>query len=353
MPNITADSVEEIWLDGVEIPLLKIKNLRVVFVSGSREKRLVGKTFPFILNRYFYHQVLEGNAQYELIKTLEMNIDPVFITDGGLIHSESDETHTALFLESLKKLGSFVFLKGIYDEYKEDSEHKEIYGLRSHSLLFDEVYMFNDFSHFLSGCDWPNEYIPFWDRPGFTNGLLVPFVTKCTQHMRESFLKKMYVDDSSPKLLYISRKDANVRHKKDWDSLSDTERSSPTHGNSFFYLKRSFNKDSIVEKYYTDNGFTSVCFEGMSYMEQLHLVFNAKTIATSSGSGCVNLFIAQSGSQAIEIGAFPEYGLTYGWLCDLAGLKWDYVSISDELKDDLAILDKLRSVGVQWHERSV
>lgn len=346
MSAATMDSVEEIWIKGVDIPLLKIKNLKIVAGPESKEVRFSGKTFPFILDHMFYHQILEGNAQYELIKTLVMDIKPVFMTKERMVSSSSHEDDTRLFLESLKNKANYFFLQGVYDEYKEQSEYKDIYILHGNSLVFDELYIFNDFTSLLSGATWTNGYKPFWEIDDFISKKLQPFVEICTSKIRDSFLKKMTTDPQQPKLLYISRKDATKRHKKYWDSLSIDQQNDPTLGESYFYLKRSFENESVVEKYYMDKGYTSVSFEGMPYMEQLSMIFNADKIVSASGSGLVNLFIARDTSEILELGAFSHYNQTYHWICDIVGSKWRYVTIHDKFKNHAELFNKLETEGV-------
>ena len=98
-----------------------------------------------------------------------------------------------------------------------------------------------------------------------------------SEFLRTSYLSDSVKDSSSPKRIFVSRKDSKLRQMINEDELV-----------------------KILEKY----GFETVLLSKYPLLEKIKLFHNAETIISSSGAGLTSLFFCKKNSNVVEI--FPE-----------------------------------------------
>lgn len=314
------DSIEEIKINDLDTPLWKIKNLKIKdkIKNNNPIKSFKGPKFIFTFDLFFFHQTVENNAQYDLIRTIIPNIEPVFCDIDYKASYQWNEN-------------PYIFNKGIYDIYKNDAEDSFIYSLLDFNLHFEEVYMFmsqkrhvypNDFNYGKNG---------WWQLPGI-------------KHMRQRLFPLLKKDSIYPKKLYISRADATKRHTDELGLLIKENRLEEHKEAISFHKQRSFLKEELIENYYKNQGYISVCFEGMSYLEQLNYIHNAETIVTLVGSALISCFSAQEGCKLIVIYVDKDYFMNYLFLAEAFNLKFIEIDLREVSHDDNLMINALKNI---------
>ena len=91
--------------------------------------------------------------------------------------------------------------------------------------------------------------------------------------------------------------------------------------------------NDMIENYYVEQGYHSVNFEGMAYLDQLNHIRNATHVAGLIGSGFTSLYVAKPGCQVIEILVNKKYQFTYNFLAQLVPFKLTQIDLRMLLGD--------------------
>jgi capsular polysaccharide biosynthesis protein len=150
---------------------------------------------------------------------------------------------------------------------------------------------------------------------------------------RERFSKIVERDESFPKKIYISRSDATRK----WLSRP--------HDKEIFM--RAFTEEPKLKEYFLSKGYTEVIMSDHSYKDQLKFFYNATHIVGLCGTGLVNSFICQEGTQVVEILANGKYQFSYRYMTQIAPIKFETI----ELRPDPKITAKIDEKAIEKLER--
>jgi capsular polysaccharide biosynthesis protein len=119
------------------------------------------------------------------------------------------------------------------------------------------------------------------------------------EFLRDRFLPVIDSDSSSPRRIFISRKDARKG--------------------------RSIRNEEKVLAFLKEYGFEEVSLTGLRFVEQARLFHNAEIILAPHGASLANLVFCQTGVKCIEIFS-PQYiSDLYAVLSNLVGLEYFYI----------------------------
>jgi hypothetical protein len=327
--NISAENVEKIFVENIDVPLYKISNLKMFYDESLEIKKFSNQqSFIWIFDNYFFHQTIENNSQYDFIKTIIPNIKPVFMNITRTASRDDNEINIDCGEKS-----AVVFNKDMYNIYKEDTEDQNIYDFSQYVFHFDEVYMFVPHKDFLVGIIPQRNHLSGFYRYGQEGYWNNPAILS----MRKRFLKLLKKDSNMPSNIFISRADSVPRYKEFLDyyeSLKEEEKTEELTTRANFFKTRVCFKEDTIKKYYESKGYVSVCFENMPYLNQLEYIYNAKNIATVIGSACINLFVADKDTKYREIHVDDGYVFSYDFMCNLLDIKMNKINLSKIIDND-------------------
>lgn len=316
-----AKSIEEIKLDSHNFSILKINNFVIKQQYGSFEKftYIEGKNFIIQYDQYIWHYIQEMVGQYELVKHIIPDIKPLFLDPNIYSHRTTYNDFKKINLNHLK------YLDDIHDVYAIDDN---VYQYNQ-NILIEELYIILDLKGY-----FPDELfihhgvIPYWSvnkehehRHFKPSGFWQLDGLKFTRKTFTEYIKK---SDQYPKKIYISRKDSAKRHKE----IKDKD--------SFWYNVRTFENEQYIEDYFSKMGYVSFQFEGMSYLEQLSILYNATHIAGTIGSAFINTFICQENTKLIEIHVKKYYDFNYEYIANMFKINRKEINLKylDDIKGE-------------------
>lgn len=342
------ESIELIDILDHNLKIIKIKNLyitnNVVNLNDNNKKnnkyfKFEGKNFVSTFHTHYFHFIVERMCQYEFLKQYYPDLKNIFIEIEGSDRNNRNDVSGKDFFDYLKtkNFHSEEALSHEPHKYFEDlfniySFDKNIYSFYDDNLFFEELYLIIDdlvwipkYLYEKNNCplppwfyeDWWNENRAYlnsymnldsWQK----NGMIL-FKKNIKQFLKKD--KKYYEN------IYISREDANQRYNKIINNKN------PKKIGLQNAIERYLPYNSNIENIFYKNNYKIVNLEGMSFLEQANIFFNAKKIAGLSGSGFVNLIFCEENTKIMEIVTTKKDGFTYIKFCENFNLKRHLVDL--------------------------
>lgn len=361
--QIASDAIEALNLDGLEVPVYKITNLRIINATESEDKKVVEeKVFLFQFDFYFFHQLHEIVGQFEVLKALIPDIRAVFVQQN--VNCKNEEFFRAVSDISYGDTGpkavgkeTHKYFEGLVDLYKKDAISTEVHNLRLGNYLFKEAYVFfegglplyserphGELSH-KNDLLRAHGHTPYWQEPDYMKSYLDKNHRYYSWHLPAMRAYKSRVDswisenNDLPKKIYISRRDVKARY----EHLVSTQESAES---KRFFKSRLFDESEFLEPYFESKGYTVITFQGMPLHDQLTHIKNATHIAGLVGSGFCNMVACRPGAKVYEIHVWPDYWIDYAYLSDMAGAENIKVILKDCNNDPVEMTRKLEESGV-------
>lgn len=329
-------SFDVIPVKETKLNIIRLKNVRMFpqdksFIDNE-SVYIPGKTFLSIFHYHYHHFFIDTVAQYEYIKKYVDNLNIEFITDDDAKSWRNEnnlDRNPQLFKDYLKTkhfgyerkkidLGveQHKYFEGIFDYYNNDL-NKLIYSSHVDNIFFEEIYFLVDDFHFfpledLEDVGLTGNDIPWLSKEwkATTGHVLFEYWEKILWELEgircasKSIRPNLVKNNLSPKKIYISRQLANKRYIQEKAKLN------------FWAVDKNlkarvFKKEYLIENFFVKNGYTSVTLEGMSFMDQMNLFYNATHVASLSGSGLVNMVACDENTTITEIRAIVEFGYCY------------------------------------------
>ena len=145
--------------------------------------------------------------------------------------------------------------------------------------------------------------------------------------LKNNVLKMLAKDDNNPKKIYISRTDANKRHVR----LSE----------EYYVNNRVYKEEDKIEKFYEDQGYTILNFEGMPLLDQWSYMVNATHVAGLMGTGLLNTLICDPSTYIVEIQAHPNYNWSFQPHFHYLGMKNAALVSAKDYNGDI-VVDRLK-----------
>lgn len=248
------------------------------FGEADEELHLTGKWFLMPKGYHYHHFIKEMLAPFLYYKNniddsikilwIEQEIPSPTGQDMELVNSEIKEL--------LKDFGIEIL---------------NIQRLKDIHLKVDELITFGVGPRFLT----VNNFIKYYS---FANTGYYHF-PEGNQELRKFFTKHMIDDDSKPKKIFITRRDANNAIKQNNRQQDFLDR----------YETDEFLK--ALEDYFSEEGYTVLSLSGMSIFEQISYFYNAEKIAGSPGTNICNIIYSKPEIELIQIIHFTNY--SYPW----------------------------------------
>ena len=338
------------FIEAVDVPesvgkIFKLTNVNYIPTPGKEVVNVPGKTMFVRAGYYIWHYLFDEIAAYLYIKKHIKDLNLIWVYESDIQSNTQKE-----FLEEIKT-------KSFHEENANKIEvHKYFEDImkilpgqeyvfcpkeRETNYHFDEVYLVWDPLNFFVekrhkflqlGSHWSGVPYAWWARLNWQDN--DRFSGHVFEHqwwrnigiseMRSIFLKELESYPDLPyKKIFISRKDADQRYKEQYAAEDQL---------SFFrYVDPDIN--DMIENYYVEQGYHSVNFEGMAYLDQLNHIRNATHVAGLIGSGFTSLYVAKPGCQVIEILVNKKYQFTYNFLAQLVPFKLTQIDLRMLLGD--------------------
>ena len=148
---------------------------------------------------------------------------------------------------------------------------------------------------------------------------------------KEKFSKHLIKNEYHDKKIYISRKDAHRRYYQESNNGNDY---------SYYVQHRYFSDEEKLESFFTSKGYESITLEGMDYIDQINIFYNAKIIVGAVGTGFLNSLFCKEDARVIQLFLINSYGFNYNYInndfeiIDLRNLDQDMDKILLELCDE-------------------
>lgn len=360
------ESFEVIEVDESNLNIIKLNNVMLFSPPDNIDVKdpisIKGKTFLSLFHYHYHHFVIDTVAQYEYIKKYVPDLNIEFMiresshdwSNGMPLGNNPD-----LFKKYLKNkhfsttrdvvdvgVEQHKYFEGIFDMYNIGSD-KLVYSEYNDQIIFEEVYfLVDDFEFFsidaLKEVGLTEKQIPWLSDEWIRSSGSTLFESwgkmqweKAGVAAASLFIKPMLVkDNASPKKIYISRKLANKRYleeKKRMDSgYVDLNIES-----------RVFNEEDTIESFFIKNGYTPVILEGMSFLDQMNLFYNATHVAGLSGSGFINMIACQTSAKILEIRALKSFHYWYNDYGVALGLNHTTIDLRGHEELNLDIMECL------------
>ena len=347
-------SFEVLKSNDTKLNIIKLKDVTLYpHPDNARDARLLhikGKTFLSLFHYHYHHFVIDTVAQYEYIKKYvpDLNIEFMARESSHVWNNSNSKSNSPDDFKKYLKTKHFFstkdvidlgveqhkYFEDIFDMYNKDC-NKIIYSEYSDQIFFEEIYFtVDDFEFFsikaLKEVGLTENEIPWlsdeWTRSSgsklFEDWEKVLWELegiRCASKKIKQYLKK---NNKSPKKIYISRQLANKRYLEEKAKLDfwAVDKNIKT---------RVFEKEDIIEKFFVKNGYTAVTLEGMPFLDQMNLFYNATHVASLSGSGLINMIGCDSSAKIIEIRAILSFGYCYHDYGRALGLNYKLVELRD------------------------
>lgn len=248
------------------------------FYHGEKETHLKGKYFLMPNGYHYHHFIKEMLAPFLYYKNniddsikilwIDQPMDSPTGQNMKLVNSEMKEL--------LSDFGMHVIT------------HEDLYKGK---LIVDELITFGVGPRFLYVPQFIKHYV-------FGNTGYYHF-PEGNQELRKFFTKYMITDDSKPKKIFVTRRDANAAIEQNNRQQDFTDR----------YESDEFLK--ALEDYFSEHGYTILSLSGMSLFEQISYFYNAEKVAGSPGTNICNLIYSKPEVSLIQIIHFGNY--SYPW----------------------------------------
>lgn len=251
------------------------------FSSGSEEIHLKGKWFLMPKGYHYHHFIKEFLAPFLYYKN---NIDDsikILWVDQTIFSPTGQNMQ--LVNTQIKEL--------LFDFGIETINGEELY---KNKLIIDELITFGVGPRFL--WDIP-DFIKYYN---FGNTGYYHF-PEGNKELRKFFTKYMIEDQSKPKKIFVTRKDANSAIEKNEREADFNDR----------YESHEFL--TALEDYFIEEGYTIISLSGMSLFEQISYFYNAEEIAGSPGTNLCNLIYSKQDISLTQVIHFGEHVYSYPW----------------------------------------
>lgn len=365
--KISIGSYEIIKVKETKLNIIKLKDVTLFHNPDYNHRKdqviIKGKTFLSLFHYHYHHFLIDTVAQYEFIKKYVPGLNIEFMArDAAYMWRKKEDLSDydpELFIEYLKTkhFGNSIevintgveqhkYFEGIFNMYNKNG-NKLIYSDITDDMFFEEVYfLVDDFEFFqiesleevgLTGKEIP-WLSPEWKR---TSGaklfeswekiLWEHDGIRCASKVIKPLLKK---DPKSPKKIYISRQLANKRYIQEKAKLNFWAADKNL-------KSRVFEEEDQLEEFFIKNGYTSVTLEGMPFLDQMQLFYNATHVASLSGSGLVNMIGCDSETKIFEIRAIRHFGYNYHDYARALGLDTKLIDLPDAAKRNCTIEEEM------------
>lgn len=295
------------------------------FINNPEEEviTLSGKKYLGAYNNFYWHFIHEDLSNYEGLKLAIPDIDLVLIDLFDVMqdnknmheHNKSKFPYIDFFLD--------MYPQDVYlNRQKSNVYFEEAYYVLCTGDLFPEQDLFEQ--HGLAPRSiYKNDGFGEWyDSTWLTR---TPYGVPGLNVLTEKVKTIVEKDESLPKKIFITRKDVNKRladliNNPDYDHL----------------ISERYFDDSLLEKYFTNRGYVSVALEEFDYTKQLQYFMNATHVAGVVGAGFSKLFVADPGTELIELHAIPIYGFDYGYFKQIRDINYRPI--------DLRVLSESRAM---------
>jgi hypothetical protein len=360
----TCENIELIDILDHNLKIIKIKNLYITNnsvdsknINNNEYFIFKGKNFVSTFHTHYFHFLVERMCQYEFLKQYYPDLKNIFIEAEGSDRNDRKGLEGKDFFDYLKTKNFHSKQKISHEPHKyfEDlfniySFDKNIYSLFEDNLFFEELYLIIDdlvwipeYLYEKNNCplppwfykEWWNEdrrhlndymHIDSWQKNG-----MIFFKKNIKQFLKKD--KKYY------KNIYISREDANQRYYKIINNKNEDSRKIGLQN----AIKRYLPYNSNIENIFIKNNYKIINLEGMSFLEQANIFFNAEKIAGLCGSGFVNLIFCEKNTKIMEImPTILNGGFSYGKFCEIFNLKRHFVDLINIEEIDV-IENKIKS----------
>jgi hypothetical protein len=257
-------------------PIYSFKDFN--FITGDKETHLEGKWFLMPNGYHYHHFIKEMLAPFLYYKN---NIDDSIRILWIEQHTESPTGQNMNLVNSeMKELLSDFGLHIM-----------TINDLNNGRLFIDELITFAVGPRFL----YVEDFIKYYN---FGNTGYYHF-PEGNKELRKFFTKYMIEDQSKPKKIFITRKDANSAIEKNEREADFNDR----------YESHEFL--TALEDYFIEEGYTVLCLSGMSLFDQISYFYNAEIVAGSPGTNICNLIYSKPDVPLIQVIHFTNY--SYPW----------------------------------------
>lgn len=341
-------------------PNLEIVVLKNVLIQGDIENNNIthffsGKNYLFHFDHYFYHQLQQIVCQFDFIKKYVPDLKAVFFDRYANTQSLKAEDFFNSIKDvsfiyqntGIKDLNTHIYFEDLYRAYLDEAYDNNIYQLRPYNLFFEELYFITDVVTF-----FPEEmfieqnFIPVWYTQKFKDNAYCVYnqMDQVSLKMhRERMIKYLKIDNSFHKKIYISREDANKRYENVLQDLNIK------HSQSYLdWIKtRIFPEEYCLTKYFKEQGYHIVNFEGMPYIQQLQTLYNATHVAGIIGSGLLNTLICNKNTQVFEIHISKPYYFSYDYVAKVFDLNHKIIDVRFiEDRTDEKIIEEVKKFNV-------
>jgi hypothetical protein len=260
------------------------KDINLTNNIESNKKIISDKVFIAFLDDRPHHLITDTLLQYEYLKKFIPEIKILFFKNYYYKHS---------------KFSEFIF-----NEY---SGFEELFDLDKDDLLIKDAYfIFQEGSYksifsyeILDFYSVNSEEMSIIHRVRANGNPYGELNLRVVQKNGLPGLTNKFKDDfdiESSKKIYVSRSLANKRHK---DGNAEPESK-----------YRYYDKEHLIEKYFMEKGYTSVCLENLSPQDQIHLMKSSSHVAGCQGTGMLMTIFCKSGTKIIELDV-SQLGTTY------------------------------------------
>jgi hypothetical protein len=365
LPSVAFDDFEYLYFDGLYPPIIKMNNFKMV-IDESLPTKKFGKTYIFLADFYFWHQIQDEAIQYDIIKKYIPDVKIVFMNpfniDIGLRDNilgeeveEMTNDHFFYLIQNLRfgninktQYESHGYIKEIHDKYKSDAHDEQFQEMFKFNFEFEEVYLVKksvSMSKILSPLCFEyavkesnsNLEMPWFcgEREERIDILYKKWETEGLNLFTNRFKKDLHRNRKFPKKIFLSRKDANSRYST---LIEDEIKTADPVG---LVAARSFSEEHIFEDYFKRLGYTPVVMEELSYLDQINIFYNATHVAGLIGSGMLNTIFSKKLKYIFSIHVNSTYYFSYEYCSKMHNAEYveiDFRSISNDNDKMMKIL---------------
>lgn len=313
-----AKNAEKIIYDGIEV--IKLNNyLYVGDENNNNINYIAGKSFIFYYNDNYHSFMHESAGQYELIKKYIPDVVPYFFGQKYFSKNES------MISQIHPSKSYFIDMYKMYDE-------NGFFYHQTDNVLFEETYIILDVTKIISDDVFENiNLLPYWMRPHFDNEKKYSdnnfWQLKGLELIRDRLLPRLEKKEDYSKKIYISRRDANLRH------ITSNDESKKE--------KRYYRYEPEIDVYFFDRGYEAYAFEGMPLLAQMEILLNATHVVGLSGGGLVNTLICSPNTKVISVQTKSNNIFSYKYMADSFQLDYTDIDISAVSDDPQKIKEEL------------
>jgi dTDP-glucose pyrophosphorylase len=310
-----------------------VKNLFRLFDPRLPTKIVKGKTYIAPMSARFWHFLHETICQYEVLKSKVSDLN-IYFMDFYEIFNKVNKGFDGTSVSYCKDLAKYYLSELEIVDLFVDLNYE--YNMSGSNLLFEEVYFITDYNDLIPPSAWQEHGLKMrWDQTAYRSWSEDHWIGKYGRDswikdgvslLRSRVLENLTPDDSYPKLLYISRRDAHARYS---DIIAN--KASMDDGTIREAYEREYDETNL-EAYFSGMGYEIVSLEGLPYITQIKYFYNADKIAGLVGSGFSNIIFSKETLELIELQVKHNFEFSYRYLVNFLdiGQKFTYVELRNE-----------------------